>query len=66
MAHDEQKLQQQVDKKVDFETFFAQAPRNQGCRCCPSFQLYREMIAFALNSARFASCRRPTLRKTPE
>ncbi len=26
-GYDEQTLQQQIDKKVDFETFFAQAPR---------------------------------------
>jgi hypothetical protein len=26
-GYDEQSLQQQIDKKVDFETFFAQAPR---------------------------------------
>ena len=26
-GYDEQALQQQIDKKVDFETFFAQAPR---------------------------------------
>ena len=26
-GYDEQALQQQIDKKVDFETFFARAPR---------------------------------------
>jgi len=26
-GYDEQALQQQIDKKVDFDTFFAQAPR---------------------------------------
>jgi hypothetical protein len=26
-GYDEQMLQQQIDKKVDFETFFARAPR---------------------------------------
>ena len=26
-GYDEQKLRQQIDQKVDFETFFAQAPR---------------------------------------
>jgi hypothetical protein len=26
-GYDEQKLQQQIDERVDFETFFAQAPR---------------------------------------
>ena len=26
-GYDEKKLQQQIDKKVDFETFFARAPR---------------------------------------
>ena len=26
-GYDEQTLQRQIDKKVDFETFFAQAPR---------------------------------------
>ena len=26
-GYDEQTLQQQIDKKVDFETFFARAPR---------------------------------------
>jgi hypothetical protein len=26
-GYDERKLQQQIDKRVDFETFFAQAPR---------------------------------------
>ena len=32
-GYDEQALQQQIDKKVDFETFFAQAPRIN--RTCP-------------------------------
>jgi hypothetical protein len=53
-GYDERTLQEQIDQKVDFETFFARAPRiNQTCPRSPALS-----AAIGWRRSRISSCNR--------